>query len=201
MHTTAADPKPPATRSLVGICALAAPGLLFVYGLLRLIDGMDGNHGPGLAWNLGHAAFLVAFLLLGVLVVGLRRRIHLPTRGHTIVATTATVGALIGVAAFVRVILGDLFQQLDDAMPLPEPVYVAGPLLFQAGVLALLVLATLLPPKLPVWSPVLVFLGFVPIAVNLDLLPLGALLILIGLTPLARARRGQAHDTAVTRSA
>jgi hypothetical protein len=199
MHTTAADPKPPATRSLVGICALAAPGLLFVYGLLRLIDGMDGNHGPGLAWNLGHAAFLVAFLLLGVLVVGLRGQIHLPTRGHTIVATTATVAALIGVAAFVRVILGDLFQQLDDAMPLPEPVYVAGPLLFEAGVLALLVLATLLPPKLPVWSPVLVFLGFVPIAVNLDLLPLGALLILIGLAPLAR--RGQAHDTAVTRSA
>jgi hypothetical protein len=73
-------------------------------------------------------------------------------------------------------------------------------LLFEAGVLALLVLATLLPPKLPVWSPVLVFLGFVPIAVNLDLLPLGALLILIGLAPLARARREQAPDTAVTLS-
>jgi hypothetical protein len=188
MQTTAADLKPSATRSLVGSCALAAPALLFVYGLLRLIDGLDGAHGPGLAWNLGHTAFLVAFLLFGVLVVGLRGRIHLPTRGHTVVATAATVAALIGVAAFVRVSLGDLFQQLDDAMPLPELFYVASPLLFEAGVLTLLVLATLLPPKLPVWSPVLVFLGFVPIAVNLNLLPLGALLILAGLAPLAIRR-------------
>jgi hypothetical protein len=34
-----------------------------------------------------------------------------------------------------------------------------------------------------------VFVGFVPIAVNLDLLPLGALLILAGLAPLTRSRR------------
>lgn len=40
--------------------------------------------------------------------------------------------------------------------------------------------------RLPSWSPVLVLLGFVSIAVNLDLLPLGALLILAGLLPLWR---------------
>ena len=168
--------------------ALAAPTLLLIYGILRLIDGADGDHGPGLAWDLGHTAFLAAFLLFGVLVVGLHGLVPSSARR---VATVATTAALIGVAAFVWVILGDLFPRLDDAVELPDPVFVAGPLLFQIGVLTLLVMLAVLPPRLlPAWSPILVFLGFIPIAVNLDLLPLGALLILAGLFPLTGARSG-----------
>jgi hypothetical protein len=163
--------------------ALAAPILLLSYGILRLVDGLDGDHGPGLAWDLGHTAFLVAFLLFGVLSVQLRRLIP----AHGAVASAACVAALLGVAAFVWVILGDLFPRLDDAVELPDLVFAAGPLLFQLGVMTLLVLLAALPPRrVPAWSPVLVFLGFVPIAINLDLLPLGALLILTGLVPLSR---------------
>jgi hypothetical protein len=55
---------------------------------------------------------------------------------------------------------------------------------FEPGLLTLLV--RLVVRRLaPWWSPVLVLLGFVPIAVNPDLLPLGALVLLAGLVPVA----------------
>lgn len=169
--------------------AVAAPALLLLYGVLRLLDGLDGTHGPGLAWNLGHAAFLMSFVLFGVLLVEIRRLVPEVPRGQRVAATVATVMGLIGVAAFLWVIVGDLFTWLADAAPLPDPIFVAGPLLFQAGVLVLLVQQVVVPPnRLPLWSPLLVLLGFVPIAVNLDLLPLGALLVLCGLAPLTRFR-------------
>jgi hypothetical protein len=161
--------------------ALAAPAFLFVYGVLRLIDGLDGDHGPGLAWNLGHTAFLIAFLLFGVLAVFLRNKVP------TALAWVATVAALLGVAAFVWVILGDLFESVPE---LPDPLFALGPIVFELGVLTLLVLHAV-RRLVPGWSPVVVFLGFIPIAVNLDLLPLGALVILGGLWPVfAESDRG-----------
>jgi hypothetical protein len=106
------------------------------------------------------------------------------------VATVSLVAGLVGVAAFCWVIVGDLFTSFGEALPLPDSVYVAGPLMFQVGLLVLLVQQVFISPRgLPYWSPLLVFVGFVPIAVNLDLLPLGALLILAGLAPLTRSRR------------
>lgn len=80
-----------------------------------------------------------------------------------------------------RVILGDLFQDLPG---LPDPLMIAGPLLFQLGVLTLLTVLAV-RHHIPVLSPVLVLVGFVLFMVNLDLLPLGALLLLAGLAPLA----------------
>ena len=73
-----------------------------------------------------------------------------------------------------------------------------GPLLFQVGTLALLtILASVRPRRLPAWSPVLVLAGFLMFAVNLDLIPVGALLVLAGLSPVARepqAREPQARE-------
>ncbi len=34
-----------------------------VYGLVRLLHGLDGTHGPGLLWTAGHLAFLAALIL------------------------------------------------------------------------------------------------------------------------------------------
>ena len=64
-----------ANPPLVRFCAVAAPALLFLYGVLRLVDGRDGDHGPGWAWNAGHTLFFVAFVLLGTLVVAMRLRV------------------------------------------------------------------------------------------------------------------------------
>ena len=152
------------------ILTIGGPLFLLAYGLLRLVDGLDGSHGPGWAWNVGHVFFLVAFLMFGALVWRLRG-----------VSAVAAAAALAGSVAFVWVILGDLF---DDLPGLPDPLMIAGPLLFQVGVLALLsVLAV--RRAVPMWSPVLVLAGFVLFMVDLDLLPLGALLLLAGLVPLA----------------
>ena len=152
------------------ILTIGGPLFLLAYGLLRLVDGMDGSHGPGWAWNVGHVFFLVAFLLFGALVWKLRD-----------VSAVAAIAALAGSAAFVWVILGDLFDEMPG---LPDLLMIAGPLLFQLGVLALLTILAV-RHEVPVWSPVLVLAGFVLFMVNLDLLPLGALLLLGGLAPVA----------------
>lgn len=178
------------TPSHVRLAALAAPVLLLLYGVLRLIDGLDGDHGPGLAWNVGHTLFFGAFVLLGVLIVGLRQMVSHAVWPR-VIATVATVAGLLGVAGFLWVITGDLFPSFEEAAPLPELVDMAGPLLFQVGVLTLLtMLVVARPRRLPVRSPLLVFAGFVLFAVNLDLIPIGALLVLAGLAPLAGPLRG-----------
>lgn len=171
------------TRNL----ALTGPLCLLAYGLLRLVDGLDGSHGPGVAWDVGHAFFLAAFLTFGVLLVALRDLVPVRTPAHRATAVAAMLAGLVGVAAFLRVILGDLFPRLDGVAELPAVLEVAGPLLFQVGTVGLLaMLATLQPRRVPWWSPVLVFAGFLPIAVNLDLLPVAALMFLVGLSPLHR---------------
>ncbi|MFD9857059.1 hypothetical protein ACFWXZ_32970 [[Kitasatospora] papulosa] len=170
--------------------ALIAPLLLVLYGLLRLVDGLDGDHGPGLAWNLGHTLFLFGFLLFGVVTFALRGLVLGTGPGRRLVANAATVVSLLGIACFLWVILGDLFSDLAASAPLPEPLEMIGPLAFQGGWLTLLVMAVTATPRLlPAWSPLLVLAGFLLFAVNLDLLPVGGLLLMAGLAPVARASR------------
>lgn len=178
------------TSPLVKLAALAAPTLVFLYGVLWYIDGLDGHRGSGLAWNLGHTLFFVAFVLFGMLIIGLRRLVRHTVAWKQAVANISTVAALSGVACFLWVILGDVFARLQDTAPLPDPLKTAGPLLFQLGLLALLIrLVIARPRRLPAWCPMLVFLGFVSIGVSLSLLPIGAILIMAGFFPLAVTRR------------
>ncbi len=165
--------EPGRDRGDMKLLTIGGPLFLLAYGLLRLVDGLDGSHGPGWAWNVGHTCFLIAFLMFGALVWKLRD-----------VSVVAAIAGLVGSSAFVWVILGDLFQDLPG---LPDVLMIAGPLLFQLGVLALL---TLLAVRhlMPMWSPALVLVGLVLFVVDLDLLPLGALLLLVGLAPLAVRR-------------
>ena len=176
------------TPPLVRISALAAPVLLMFYGVLRLIDGLDGHHDRGLAWNLGHTLFFIGFVLLGCLLVGVRQLV--PAAGWArAVALGATIVGLVGVACFLWVIVGDLFAGFRRAAPLPGPLQSFGPVLFQLGALTLLILlAVVRPRRIPGWSPVFVLGGFLLYTVDLDLIPVGSLLVLAGLAPLAVAR-------------
>ncbi|MER5986577.1 hypothetical protein [Streptomyces sp. NPDC001787] len=179
------------TSRLVGVKspALIAPLMLLLYGLLRLIDGLDGEHGPGLAWNLGHTLFLIGFALFGAVTVRLRQLVPATAVRRRFLANMAAAVGLFGVACFLWVILGDLFADLDAAAPLPEPLKMIGPLAFQLGWLTLLVMLAYTEPRLlPAWSPLLVLAGFLLFAADLDLLPIGALLLMAGLTPVARTR-------------
>ncbi|MCM0673269.1 hypothetical protein NCC78_00770 [Micromonospora phytophila] len=175
--------------SLVPVASLGAPVLLLLYGLLRLVDGLDGDHGPGWAWNVGHTCFLGAIVLFGALMVGLRRVLLTAAPRQRLLTEVTLASGLVGAGCFAFVILGDLFPALGDAVPLTDPAMALGPLLFQVGILTPLVRAGIVRPRLlPAWVAVPVLLGFVLIAVDLNLLPLAAALILAGLLPLQRLR-------------
>jgi hypothetical protein len=181
---------------------LAAPALMFGYGVVRLIDGRDGEYGPGLAWTTGHLLFLASLVLFGVVVVQLRRLVSSTTTAQQVMASVAMVLALAGVVAFVRVIIIDLvvgFRAADNPdmrvvrddignVPgvLPEAVWDLGPLPFVVGLVTLTMLLAVLHPRLlAAWSPVLIVIGFACIMVNLNLLPVGAALIGLALAPVA----------------
>ncbi|MFC0028704.1 hypothetical protein ACFFMM_04100 [Micromonospora chaiyaphumensis] len=169
--------------------AVAASLLLLGYGLLRLIDRLDGHSDKGAwAWNTGHTMFLFGILGFAALVVGLHGVLRTRSTRLRAVDDVAALAGLVGAAAFVWVILGDLFPRFADAVDTPDLVLLGGPALFEVGLLVLLYRAAA-ARLLPVWAPVLTLVGFVAIAVNLDLLPVGAALVLTGLLPLRATAR------------
>ena len=176
---------------LVRWSAITAPILLFVYGTFRLIDGLDGHHDKdGFLWKSGHVLFFIGFALFGALAAGIRGALrNLGPAGRT-VANVATVAAVFGAACFLWVTVGDLSESFQDSASLPEWLQIVGPVLFQLGVLTLL--GQLVRARMiPAWSPVAMFLGFIAIAVSLDLIPVASLVVLIGLLPVAGVRLGR----------
>jgi hypothetical protein len=173
------SPGMTSSSPLVRFCALVAPACLLVYSVLRWIDGLDGHHDhDSLYWIVGHAFFFIGFVLLAALMIGLRPMVP---RG-AVAAGVATAAAVAGAACFNWVTLGDLFERFPA---LPDVLQIVGPLLFEVGALTVLI-QLVVARQLTVWSPVLVFLGFVALAVNLDLLPIASVLVGVGLVPLAR---------------
>ncbi|MFI0448346.1 hypothetical protein [Actinomadura sp. 6N118] len=181
-----------------------APALMLAYGLVRLIDGRDGHHGPGTAWTVGHLLFLGALLLYGPVIVGLRRRVPPGGMARRLTANIAAGAALAGLATFIRVAIVDIvvgLQAADSAekrklsgeyadVPavLPQVVYEIGPMFFMLGLMVLLVQLAVVSQRSvgSILSPVLVVLGFVTISINLDLLSAGAALIWLALLHHAR---------------
>ncbi|MEV0660511.1 hypothetical protein ACIBI3_00435 [Actinomadura luteofluorescens] len=183
-----------------------APALMLAYGVVRLIDGRDGRHGPGPAWTVGHLLFLGSLLLYGAVIAGLWRRLPVAEGGR---ARRITAGALAAVAAvglvtFIRVAIIDIVVGLraadaaeksaladryaDVPAVLPQALYEIGPVLFMLGLTALLVQHAVVGPRrwAAAGSPVLLVLAFVGITANLDLLPVGAALIWLALFPHTR---------------
>ncbi|MET3422916.1 uncharacterized membrane protein YgdD (TMEM256/DUF423 family) [Actinoplanes tereljensis] len=171
--------------------AFAAPLLLLAYGVLRWMDGLDGHRDKqGAAWIVGHLAFFGSMVLFAMIAVALFRRTRM---GRRIAAVAAAV-SVFGVACFLWVIVGDLSASFRDRWPLPGPLEITGPLLFVLGMSVLLSLQVA-AGRVPVWSPILFFLGYLAISVNLDLLPLAALVILAATVPLGRPGTGSRRVT------
>ncbi|MFG3258261.1 hypothetical protein [Streptomyces sp. NPDC048172] len=187
-----------------------APALMGVYGVVRLIDGRDGQHGPGPAWTIGHLFFLGSLLLYGVVIAGVRRRVLAAEgggRGRRITVGVLAAVAGVGLAAFVRVAVVDIVVGLraadaaeksalsdryaDVPAVLPQPLYELGPVLFMLGLLALLVQYAVTGPRrggAAALPPLLVLLGFAAIMADLNLLPLGAALLWLALASLTREK-------------
>ncbi len=164
------------------IVPLLIPALLLVYAVARFVDGRDGEHGGSLAWDVGHVAFLGAFIGFGVLTLALRRWLMGPRR--RIAVEAAALASLIGVVLFCWVILTDLSSSLDNRASLPEPVMQVGPLVFIVGFVGLLVLAAISSAKVSFLTPLLALLALILVGADLDLLAGTAVLLLVALWPL-----------------
>lgn len=177
---------------------LAAPALALVYGVLRVVDGFDGSRGPGLAWTLGHLAFMSALVLFAVIF---RDMWVMLKRGR--VATGILVAGLAGIAlAFVQFAIdivvgfmaadheamGPLFDQVQAVPGVPLLVYQAGPILFYLAQLALVVHLAV-RRQVRAWVPVLVLVQILLPFASLDLIPVGAVVAMIAFLPLATRPR------------
>ncbi|GAA0940097.1 hypothetical protein [Actinocorallia libanotica] len=174
---------------------VVAPVLVVVYGVVRLLDGMDGERGPGLAWTVGHLAFFGALFLFVPVLWEMRR---LAGRGvfATATAVCATVGVVcavvqIGIDLVVGALAADhddmsrMFGEVQDVPGVELAVYAVGPVLFFFG---LLVAACHLAVvrAVPAWQAGAVVLSVLASFLGLDLLPVTGVLLLVGLAPLAR---------------
>ncbi|CAL9342006.1 hypothetical protein SUDANB95_00288 [Actinosynnema sp. ALI-1.44] len=174
---------------------IAAPLLVLFYGVARLIDGFDGERGPGPAWTLGHIAFLAALLLFIRIFWDMAARIGPRAR---VVAAVATVGAVgfigqFGVDVVVGLLADDhagmaaMSRQVKEVPGVSLFCYDLAPYVFSVGQLALVVMLAL-RGEVRVWTPVLVFADLVMPIVSKDLIPVGAVLLLVSFLPLARRR-------------
>lgn len=179
------------------IAFVAAPLLILAYGLIRIADGFDGERGPGLAWTTGHLAFMAALMLF---VPIFREMWRMLGRGRLATAGLATgvaglacvftqfaIDIAVGFLATDHAAMGPLFDQVRAVPGVALAVYDAGPFLFYA---AQVTLVTQLAARRLVrpWTPVLVLLDFTLPIVDRDLIPVGALLLLVSFLPLARRR-------------
>lgn len=179
---------------------IAAPLLVLVYGIFRIFDGFDGERGPGPAWTIGHLAFLGA--LVAFLVVFRRMRGMVGPRG-TVAAVVAAVGAFALFGQFsVDVVAGFLaddhasmaaITRQVKAVPGVSPFfYDFGPYLFYVGQLVL-VAQVALGRHAKAWTPALVLVNSVLPLVDKDLIPVGAVLLLVAFLQFTRPARTPAH--------
>ena len=162
------------------------PAALLVYAAARWLDQRNDILGDGLAWDVGHAAFLAAFVMFAPVVVIANRAIARAGRVRT--AWVAGAVGLVGVGLFWWVILGDLFPRVEEIYELPDLVMNIGPLAFLVGLVTpLAVLARQSPRVVPIIAPVAAVTAFVLLAVNLDLLALAAVLFAVALWRLPAA--------------
>ncbi|NUR89943.1 MAG: hypothetical protein HOY71_38195 [Nonomuraea sp.] len=185
---------------------IAAPLLVLTYGVFRLFDGMDGERGPGIAWTLGHLAFLLALGAFAVVFLAMRRML-----GRTPLATTSVAVGFVGlacVAAQFGIDLVNGFVSADHAamaemslrvkaIPgMSLAIYDAGPYLFYVAQVAL-VIQLFLAGKVKVWTPILVLADVTMPVISKDLIPVGSVLLLVSFLPLARATAPAARHTLV----
>ncbi|MER5997769.1 hypothetical protein ABT120_04295 [Nonomuraea angiospora] len=174
---------------------VAAPLLVLAYGVIRILDGLDGSRGPGIAWTTGHLAFMAALVLFVPVFWQMRRM-----AGGNALATASAAAGTVGVVALLAQFgidivvgfmsadneaMGVLFDRVQSVPGVSAVVYDVLPLLFFAGQLALVVQLAALR-RVRVWTPLLVMVDLILPFIEKDLIPLGALCLLVSFVPVAR---------------
>ncbi|HYQ67281.1 hypothetical protein [Actinophytocola sp.] len=174
---------------------IAAPVLVFAYGLIRIVDGFDGERGPGLAWTVGHLAFILAMVMFLLVFRHLHRLAGRDTLA-TVTRVVATLGALALIGQFgVDIVTGLL---ADDHARMAEisrsvhrnhlvslAIYDVGPYLFYAGQFVL-VLQLAVTRRIAGWTPVLVLIDLLMPLVDKDLIPIGAAALLVSFVSIGK---------------
>ncbi|MFG2891344.1 hypothetical protein [Streptomyces sp. NPDC048248] len=172
-----------------------APLLVTVYAGIRVLDGLDGERGPGPAWTSGHLAFLAALILFVPVFLELRR---LAGRGlfATTVAVVGLVGAICSMAQIsVDIVVGALaadheamrgmFANIRSVPGVNVVIYTVGPVLLFLGLLVLFCQLAAVR-AVPVWRAVAVVLAVLVSLLGLDTLPAVGLLLYAGLASFPR---------------
>ncbi|MFI7009898.1 hypothetical protein [Streptomyces sp. NPDC050145] len=183
-----------ATATSARTAFFLGPALFGAYGLIRVLDGLDGERGPGLAWTAGHLCFLVGLVFFVRGFVALRSR----ARHRDPVATTGLWTGIAGAVALsvqfgVDIVTGlmaadhaEMARLSDNFGSLPgveAAFYMFGPMLFFVGQIVLTLRLGALR-RLPLWAPCLVFVSALMPFLGKDLMPVAALLLLVGYAPL-----------------
>ncbi|MFE5092950.1 hypothetical protein ACFRCI_21960 [Streptomyces sp. NPDC056638] len=186
-----------------GTVFLAGPALMAGYGVVRLLGRAVSDYGPGVWWMLAHLLFLAGVLVFVPVFLGLRktavvrggRRVAVDVAawaglvGAAAVAVQALIDLVVGFVAADEQAMSELFERVQDVPGVMPLVYTVVPLLFWFGLLALVTLLVFFRRDLVrAWAPVAVLAGVVLTAMNLDLLPIGALCIGLALLPVLRSR-------------
>lgn len=166
------------------------------YGLIRILDGLDGSRGPGPAWSLGHLCFLGALVLFVRGFAAMRMaagRNRLSTAalwtgmaGAVALGAQFSIDLVVGFLSADRGTMDELFTRIQDTPGVLAAVYEFGPLLFFVGQL-ILVCQLAGRRVLRRWAPVLVLMAAAVPLVAKDLIPVGAVLLLAAFAPLYRA--------------
>jgi hypothetical protein len=184
---------------------LLAPLCLGAYGVVRILDGLDGSRGPGFAWTLGHLFFIAGLVFFAQAFWAMRTmagRTRLGTAGFLAgVAGAVAVGGqfvidiVVGFMSADRDQMGTYFTRIQDVPGVEAVFYDFGPLLFFVGQL-ILVTQLAVRRRVKPWAPVLVLIDTALPFLDKDLIPLGAALLLISFAPLIRRESLQSASVA-----
>ncbi|MEU6844475.1 hypothetical protein ABZ930_21650 [Streptomyces sp. NPDC046716] len=176
---------------------IVGPALFGAYGVIRLLDGLDGTKGPGLAWTTGHLCFLVGLGFFARAFFAMRAAAGRSDRWATGGLVAALAGSFALAVQFgVDIVTGlmaadhaEMARLSDHFGSLPGAelaFYAVGPMFFFIGQVVLAVRLYALR-RLPVWAPCLIFAASLLPLTTKDLIPLGAVLMLLGYAPLWRS--------------
>ncbi|MFI5866664.1 hypothetical protein [Streptomyces sp. NPDC051546] len=185
---------------------VAAPVLMGAYGVIRMLDGLDGSRGPGFAWSLGHLCFLASLVLFvqgfaamramagGGRVAGVG--LWTGTAGAVALAGQFAIDLVVGFMSADRGAMDEMFSRIQDIPGMLPVFYEFGPLLFFVG--QLILVAQLAARRvLKPWAPVLVLVSACVPLIGKDFIPLGAALLLVAFAPLRPDRETVTVDPKV----
>ena len=193
------------TLTLAGASLVAGPLLVAGYGTVRLLSH---HHAPGAAWTGGHVLLILGLLCFVPIVLYLRRLVSEQGTVRRLTANTAAAATLLGICSVLGQTVMDIYVasvSTDHAAmnvrfdrfqshPGVEPLlYTVVPMFFYLGLIVLAGVLALGRPRLAgLRMLVLVLLGTVVMAVDLDFMPLGALLYAAAFAPLGTAMLAEA---------